>query len=984
MSLWARVNQLPQPILEQIRFIYGSNFPIEVRHYLADWIEERLLNAPVYTNDQEAVYEQDAANFLNQLIMELERTAINLPESNFTIKIRLNESARNFRQLFSHNPAQLYQHLMNCLHRERQCVAYPDECVNVQDPEVTEVFNAVQQLQIMVRTNENDNRNLMKEYEHLLLEVHELQKNRAQLETIENAEMRAHAHNQLAQHQKMVNDRLQLCTGKRLALVDGFRKTILITDEVQNKVLNKYLSQWKINQGFAGNGASMMSASNLDTIQAWCESLAEIIWSTKDQIRLAIKNKSKLHVEQEDVPDLLPQAMVDVTNLLKMLITNTFIIEKQPPQVMKTNTRFAATVRLLVGNTLNIKMVNPQVKVSIISEAQAQQTQQTNKASEQSCGEIMNNIGNLEYNETTKQLSVSFRNMQLKKIKRAEKKGTECVMDEKFALLFQSSFAVGHGDLVFSVWTISLPVVVIVHGNQEPQSWATITWDNAFADINRIPFQVPDKVIWNQLAEALNMKFRASTGRSLTAENMHFLCEKAFKTNLPFPVPNDLTIMWSQFCKEPIPDRSFTFWDWFYAAMKVTREHLRGPWMDGSIIGFIHKSKAEDYLLKCPRGTFLLRFSDSELGGITIAWVNEGNDGQPQILHIQPFTAKDFSTRSLSDRIRDFDDLFYLYPNKPKHEAFDRYTTPAGPPRNKNYIASEVRAVLMPGPTNNQMNSFPNTPSYNIQSPDASRDTPSTGYSVSGRASNASASCVLQHRYVSSFEPYVQSDGFAQSVLAAGTGATLSGLVRPPPALSVLSTSSNCSNSTTTTAGGSHYQQHQGLMEQQHQHQHHLHNHISNHHSPAPGSQNHAHLPQQQFDDATTSLSECGGHDGTAELRSLPSMPGAFSFTGRPFADSGNSSERPNLPVEHQPKGPNVQLPQLSAGHTDSTVAASITTTISSSSSSRRVDSGGDGISCASSRTTSLSSASTAVEQQLSGLEDLSSWLDLNNNTSWS
>lgn len=41
--------------------------------------------------------------------------------------------------------------------------------------------------------------------------------------------------------------------------------------------------------------------------------------------------------------------------------------------------------------------------------------------------------------------------MQLKKIKRAEKKGTESVMDEKFALLFQSSFAVGHGDLVFSV-----------------------------------------------------------------------------------------------------------------------------------------------------------------------------------------------------------------------------------------------------------------------------------------------------------------------------------------------------------------------------------------------------------------------------------------------------------------------------------------------------------------------------------------------------
>lgn len=357
----------------------------------------------------------------------------------------------------------------------------------------------------------------------------------------------------------------------------------------------------------------------------------------------------------------------------------------------------------------------------------------------------------MEYNETTKQLSVSFRNMQLKKIKRAEKKGTESVMDEKFALLFQSSFAVGHGDLVFSVWALSLPVVVIVHGNQEPQSWATITWDNAFAEINRTPFVVPDKVPWNRLAEALNMKFRSSTGRNLTAENLHFLCEKSFKMQVPMPTTDDYQITWSQFCKEPLPDRTFTFWEWFYAAMKLTREHLRGPWNDGSIVGFIHKRTAEEHLLKCARGTFLLRFSDSELGelfyfyfihifcfnveknvnfqilgGITIAWVNEGNDGQPCVLHIQPFTAKDFSTRSLSDRIRDFDDLTILFPNKMKNEAFDKYTTPSGQPKNKDYIPSEIRAILPTSNTNNAM-SYPNTPasSFNMQSPDPSRDTPS-------------------------------------------------------------------------------------------------------------------------------------------------------------------------------------------------------------------------------------------------------------------
>ena len=41
--------------------------------------------------------------------------------------------------------------------------------------------------------------------------------------------------------------------------------------------------------------------------------------------------------------------------------------------------------------------------------------------------------------------------MQLRKIKRAEKKGTESVMDEKFSLLFQSQFTVGSGELVFQV-----------------------------------------------------------------------------------------------------------------------------------------------------------------------------------------------------------------------------------------------------------------------------------------------------------------------------------------------------------------------------------------------------------------------------------------------------------------------------------------------------------------------------------------------------
>jgi len=50
-----------------------------------------------------------------------------------------------------------------------------------------------------------------------------------------------------------------------------------------------------------------------------------------------------------------------------------------------------------------------------------------------------------------------------------------------------------------------------------------------------------------------------------------------------------------------------------------------------AIVGFVGRLQTEDMLKQCKPGTFLLRFSDSELGGITIAWVG-GNLFKPVIL----------------------------------------------------------------------------------------------------------------------------------------------------------------------------------------------------------------------------------------------------------------------------------------------------------------------------------------------------------------
>ncbi len=52
---------------------------------------------------------------------------------------------------------------------------------------------------------------------------------------------------------------------------------------------------------------------------------------------------------------------------------------------------------------------------------------------------------------------------------------------------------------------------------------------------------------------------------------------------MPFRSPNlnpddfkSLVISWSQFCREPLPERNFTFWEWFYRVMNLTATHMRG------------------------------------------------------------------------------------------------------------------------------------------------------------------------------------------------------------------------------------------------------------------------------------------------------------------------------------------------------------------------------------------------------------------------
>lgn len=320
--------------------------------------------------------------------------------------------------------------------------------------------------------------------------------------------------------------------------------------------------------------------------------------------------------------------------------------------------------------------------------------------------------------------------MQLKKIKRTEKKGSESVMDEKFILVFhfqlsidqsyqaQSPWFHHQGKLSFHVFAFSLPVVVIVHGNQDPHAWATVTWHNAFARQDELLYQVPDKVSWRELGQVLSNKFRSYAGKGLNDKNLAYLASKISRCKLE---NKDDIVSWNQFAKETLPDLSFTFWEWFHSILKLTKDHLRDIWNADRIYGFVGKKGCVDLLLGStyneprPIGTFLLRYSETELGGISIAWVSSSqatnnnnfiqvwqrnsptNTSANVIMHLQPFLSKDLQTRSLADRIRDLNDLVTLFPNLPKDEAFGAHYTPinAVDPLSNGYIRPMLIQTLV-------------------------------------------------------------------------------------------------------------------------------------------------------------------------------------------------------------------------------------------------------------------------------------------------
>ncbi|XP_056455180.1 signal transducer and activator of transcription 6 isoform X2 [Gadus chalcogrammus] len=687
MAQWGLMSKLLRSIpTESIDELYPPNtFPIYVRYLLADWIETQ----PWEDFELEKVDQQlQAQTLLNQIIMYLRSKAEQ--ETNVVEKIRLMRTSSNM-EMYRAQSLNFGVMVRDMLRKERHLINNPPQQVEIlsimppspsqepapEAPKTSDVDRLVYQVLYVQDCRQSIHQ-----------QQEDLNWDKQNLETIGPSIQNGMdpQNTELQKLQNKIQKQEHNLKSLRTNRLGQLKNAVESLGHCQARLISQ-LKTWSWEQHKATIGHPF--DDNLGPLQTWCEQLLGL--------------NGKLRQEWMLAGNPIPELQDMLVTLQQELIKSSLLVDKQPPQVIKTQSKFSTVVRYLLGE----KMApgKPVVlKAQIITEAQARHLKQLGTLTSDNVGELINNTAILEHHPTSKSTCATFRNMSVKKIKRADRKGTESVTEEKFAILFSTDINITGCDTPYRIQIISVPVVVIVHGSQEINAMATVIWDCAFSEPDRIPFVVPDGVPWKLMCMTLNSKFMSEvqTQHCLNQYNLHFLAQKIFDQPDISGDFSKMMVSWAQFNKEMLPSRQFTFWQWFEGAMELTKRHLKAYWSEGVIFGFIGKQHLHLILKDRPNGTFLLRFSDSEIGGITIAYVAASENGGQKIQNIQPFSKRDLEIRCLGNRIIDIESLAFLYPDYPKHGIFEKYYTDDPlPSREGGYIGvrlqTKVDAQPFPG-----------------------------------------------------------------------------------------------------------------------------------------------------------------------------------------------------------------------------------------------------------------------------------------------
>lgn len=127
-------------------------------------------------------------------------------------------------------------------------------------------------------------------------------------------------------------------------------------------------------------------------------------------------------------------------------------------------------------------------------------------------------------------------------------------------------------------------------------------------------FECEPAVSWHRLIRELSRYHMRIISSELAEEHIKFLSIVIGADS------QERSISWQKFNKELLPERTFTFWEWFHGTCETSRRHMLPLWQDGLVHGYVSKDDAQEMLIRATVGNFMMRFSASIVGGVSISW----------------------------------------------------------------------------------------------------------------------------------------------------------------------------------------------------------------------------------------------------------------------------------------------------------------------------------------------------------------------------
>uniref|UniRef100_H3BID4 Signal transducer and activator of transcription n=1 Tax=Latimeria chalumnae TaxID=7897 RepID=H3BID4_LATCH len=680
MSQWERLQELEFAYLQQVDELYsGNRLPMEVRHYLAHWIEAQ--------DWDQAVNKVSLATILFQNLLEnldIQYSRFSQEPNKFVLQHNFRLFKHNIQADFQEKPMELAWIMSNSLKEEKKILTMGlaqgqqgnlEQAPQSQKTErqkdieqkLNELKNAVQIMEQEVRFLEEEQDDF-----DFRLKNHSYQANCNPSDPA------------LKTEQQNLQVMLNNLDKNRKGVLSATKSIVQKAEALLEILVNEELVEWKRRQQTACIGAPEdTSLDNLENCHYSC-----------------ITGRA---VEPVCITGRMVEPVCAVTwergggggtdslqlwgnSVLNGKKKRAFVVESQPisvmskrPLVLKTSTQFSVRARLLVKLPDSSHRMNVTASIGrpVLPTIPGKRKTYLSSAFVSACTHAHTHT----HTCIPELCGLTLKEQKAGVSGKGYNDGSLSVTEELHLLWFETDFEY-QGWLV-KLETSSLPVVIISNVSQHSSGWASILWYNTVCTdgLNLLLFNNSPVANWPQLSEMLSWQFLSTSQRGLNPDQLAMLAEKLFGIQVNY---SECCISWSRFSKENLPNMQFSFWTWIDGILVLIKNHLEEIWKDGLIMGFVNKEKEKALLKPMETGTFLLRFSESSReGAITFSWVEQQANGRNRIRSVQPYTKLDLSSLPLGEIIRNYqllaeenvpeNPLKFLYPNIPKDDVFGKH-----------------------------------------------------------------------------------------------------------------------------------------------------------------------------------------------------------------------------------------------------------------------------------------------------------------------